>query len=144
MRRGLAALAVLALAATPVTAQVVNPDIAVKAIMALGVNPGALAFWAGGNDPPENETPAAAAKRWEDAIKGAQVMQAKGRELQSAERSRPGRWNEFAQLMIDTSVEGEAASRAHDAEKAFEIGGRLYDACNGCHKTYIPTPTRLP
>jgi hypothetical protein len=29
-------------------------------IMARDVNPGALAFWAGGNDPPDNETPAQA------------------------------------------------------------------------------------
>jgi hypothetical protein len=58
--------------------------------------------------------------------------------------SRPGRWNEFAALMVSTAAEGEAASRARNAEQAFEIGGRLYDACNGCHKTYVPTPERLP
>lgn len=123
-------------------AQVMNHDLPVQMIMATAVNPGALAFWAGGNDPPENETPAQAEARWVEAVKGAQVMQVKGGELMKL--SRPGRWNEFAQLMIDTSREGEAAAVAKDAEKAFEIGGRLYDSCNGCHKTYIPTPTRLP
>jgi hypothetical protein len=119
-----------------------NHDLPVQAIMATGVNPGALAFWAGGNDPPENETPAQAAARWEAAVKGAQTMQTKGVELMRY--SRPGRWNAFAQMMIDVSKEGEAAAMARDAEKAFEIGGRLYDSCNGCHKTYIPTPTRPP
>ena len=123
-------------------AQVMNHDLPVQMIMATAVNPGALAFWAGGNDPPENETRAEADARWVEAVKGAQVMQAKGAEL--IKLSRPGRWNEFAQLLIDTSKEGEAAAQAKDAEKAFEIGGRLYDSCNGCHKTYIPTPTRLP
>ncbi len=132
----------LAVMASGAVAQVMNHDLPVQAIMATGVNPGALAFWAGGNDPPENETPAQAAARWEAALKGAQVMQAKGVEL--LEHSRPGRWNEFAQMMVDVSKEGEVAARARDAEKAFEIGGRLYDSCNGCHKTYIPTPTRLP
>lgn len=136
----LAACAVLA--AGGAVAQVMNHDLPVQAIMATGVNPGALAFWAGGNDPPEGETAAQAAARWEAALKGAQVMQAKGVELQRF--GRPGRWNEFAQMMVDVSKEGEAAAKAKDAEKAFEIGGRLYDSCNGCHKTYIPTPTRLP
>lgn len=132
----------LALVAGGAVAQVMNHDLPVQAIMATGVNPGALAFWAGGNDPPADETPAQAAVRWEAAVKGAQVMQTKGVELQR--HSRPGRWNAFAQMMVDVSKEGEAAAKAKDAEKAFEIGGRLYDSCNGCHKTYIPTPTRLP
>lgn len=136
----LAACAVLA--AGGAAAQVMNHDLPVQMIMATAVNPGALAFWAGGNDPPENETPAEAQLRWTEAVKGAQTMQVKGVELMRL--SRPGRWNEFAQLMIDTSKEGEAAAKAKDAEKAFEIGGRLYDSCNGCHKTYIPTPTRAP
>ena len=142
MRVRLLLAACAALVAGGAVAQVVNHDLPVQAIMATGVNPGALAFWAGGNDPPENETPAQAAVRWEAALRGAQIMQAKGVELQK--HSRPGRWNAFAQMMIDVSKEGEAAAKAKDAEKAFEIGGRLYDSCNGCHKTYIPTPTRLP
>ena len=142
MRVRLLIAACVVLAAGAAVAQIKDHDLPVQAIMATAVNPGALAFWAGGNDPPEGETPAQAAVRWEAALKGAQAMQTKGVELQK--HSRPGRWNEFAQMMIDVSKEGEAAARAKDAEKAFEIGGRLYDSCNGCHKTYIPTPTRLP
>jgi len=113
-------------------------DLAAKLIMAMQVNPAATAFWAGGNDPPDNETPYAAQIRWDAAIKGAQTMQEKGRLLQSAGVSHPGAWNGFAQMMITIAKEGEAAARAHDAEKSFEIGARLYDACNGCHKTYVP------
>ena len=133
----------LSLAAVSVASAALAQDLAVKAIMAVHVNPGALAFWAGGNDPPENETPAQANDRWIAALKGAQTLQAKGRELAEPAHLRPGHWAEFAKLMVDTGAEGEAASRVRDAEKAFEIGGQLYDACNGCHKTYIPTP-RLP
>ena len=130
----------LALVGGAAVAQVMNHDLPVQAIMATAVNPGALAFWAGGNDPPENESKAEAAARWDEAVKGAQVMQVQGEALK--QYSRPGRWNEFAQMMIDVSKEGEAAARAKDAEKAFEIGGRLYDSCNGCHKTYIPPVPR--
>jgi hypothetical protein len=39
-----------------------------KVVMADFVNPGALAFWAGGNDPPEGETPAQAKERWAAAL----------------------------------------------------------------------------
>lgn len=136
-------VAALAGVATAAAAQVVNHDLGVQAIMANGVNPAALAFWAGGNDPPENETADAAAVRWAAALKGAQDLQAHARNLAAEGHSRPGRWNEFAKLMADTGAEGELAAKAKNAETAFEIGGRLYDACNGCHKTYIPSP-RLP
>ncbi|MBU1375150.1 MAG: hypothetical protein KKE02_20220 [Alphaproteobacteria bacterium] len=143
MRIRLLLAAVAALAAGGAVAQVVTHDFPVQAIMATGVNPGALAFWAGGNDPPEDETKAQADLRWAEALKGAQTLQVKGRELMA--HSRPGRWNEFAQMLVDGAVEGEAAAKARNAEKAFEIGGgAIYNACNGCHKTYIPSPTRLP
>ncbi|WP_293904239.1 hypothetical protein [Phenylobacterium sp.] len=132
--------AALALASGGALAQVVNHDPPVQAIMATAVNPGALAFWAGGNDPPDDETKADARIRWAEAVKGAQVMQAKGKAL--LDHSRPGPWNTFAQLMVDTAKAGEVAAKAKDAPKAFEIGGQLYDACNGCHKTYIPSPPR--
>ena len=132
----IAACAVLA--ASGSAAQIASHDLPVQALMATAVNPGALAFWAGGNDPPEKESKTEAAARWAVAVTGAQTLQAQGVALQ--QYSRPGRWNEFAQMMVDVAKEGEAAARAKDAEKAFEIGGRLYDACNGCHKTYIPPP----
>ena len=65
-------------------------------------------------------------------------MQAKGRLLQTNGIARDGPWSSFAEIMIQVSAEGEVAARARDPEKAFEVGGRLYDACNGCHKTYVP------
>ena len=143
MRVRLLLAAVALLAAGGAVAQVVNHDLPVQAIMATGVNPGALAFWAGGNDPPEGETPAQAEARWAAAVQGAQTLQVKGRELMR--HSRPGSWNEFAQMLVDGAIAGEAAARAKDVDKAFEIGGGpIYDACNGCHKTYIPSPKRLP
>lgn len=143
MRVRLLLAALAAALAGGAAAQVVNPDLPVKAIMALGVNPGALAFWAGGNDPPEGETPAQAEARWAAAAEGARTMQVKGREL--LQHSRPGRWDEFARMLVAGAVAGEAAAKARDVDTAFEIGGGpIYDACNGCHKTYIPSPKRLP
>ena len=134
MRPGLVVGAVLAFSAGGAAAE----DLASKMIMAIDVNPAALAFWAAGNDPPEDETAAAADRRWSAAVEGARVMQAKGRLLQTPGIDREGAWSTFAGLMIDIAKEGEAAAMARDPEKAFEIGARLYDACNGCHKTYVP------
>lgn len=142
VRLTLAALATALLAGGAV-AQVVNHDIAVQALMVTAIDPAAKAFWAGGNDPPEGETPAQAEARWASAVVGAQTLQAKSRDLMA--HSRPGRWNEFAQMLADGALAGEAAAKARDVDKAFEIGGGpIYDACNGCHKAYIPSPARLP
>ena len=80
----------------------------VAELMKHEVNPAALAFWAAGNDPPEDETPPAAAARWRAAEAAAATLKAEG------------------------------AVKARDAEAAFEAGGRLYDSCNGCHKAYAP------
>ena len=107
-------------------------------IMANHVNPGAVAFWAAGNDPPDDETPAQAKARWDAALAGAKAMQQWGPILQKPPYTRSGTWNADAQLMIDIAKLGEPAIRAHDTAKAFEIGGRLYDACNECHKLYVP------
>ena len=134
MRAGLLLASMFAFMAGGAAAE----DLATKMIMALEVNPGAVAFWAAGNDPPENETPVGAEVRWEAALKGAQAMQVKGRLLQSQGLAREGPWSTFAEMMITVAQEGETAAKAKDAERAFEIGGRLYDACNGCHKTYVP------
>jgi hypothetical protein len=109
-----------------------------QTIMAVHVNPAALAFWAGGNDPPDGETPAQARLRWAAALQGAQDMQAWGAVLQKPPYTRSGRWNGDAGDMAQLGREGEAVARSQDAAKAFEIGGRLYDACNECHKLYVP------
>src|SRR5262245_28005304 len=97
MRR-LLLISALVLAAGAAAAQVVNHDLPVQAIMATKVNPAALAFWAGGNDPPEGETKAEAEARWAEALKGAQALQAGGEDL--LKHSRPGRWDEYAKLLI--------------------------------------------
>lgn len=113
-------------------------DDTMQTIMANHVNPGAVAFWAAGNDPPDDETPAQAKARWTAAEKGAAAMEQWGAVLQKPPFTRTGTWNSDAQLMIDIARLGEPAIRARDSAKAFEIGGRLYDACNECHKLYVP------
>jgi hypothetical protein len=128
----------LAAALAAVAGAAVAGPPAMRDVMAREVNPAALAFWAGGNDPPDNEIAAQAKARWAAALKGARTLQEQGRLMMAAPYTRTGRWNGDAKLMIEMGQAGEAAARAKDAAKAFEIGGRLYDACDGCHKTYVP------
>lgn len=134
MRPNLLAMLLIIFTASGAAAE----DLATKMIMALDVNPGAVAFWAAGNDPPEGESAYAAEARWGAAVRGAQAMQAKGRLLQAPGITRDGPWSTFAEMMVQISQEGEAAAKGRNPDKAFEIGGRLYDSCNGCHKTYVP------
>jgi hypothetical protein len=65
-------------------------------------------------------------------------MRAWGAVLQKPPYTRSGRWNDDAKYMAELAQEGETVARRGDAAKAFEIGGRLYDACNECHKLYVP------
>lgn len=131
--RVLLTLALLATAGSALAA-----DDTMLSIMAMHVNPGAVAFWGAGNDPPDDETPAQAKVRFDAALKGAHEMQKWGPILQKPPFTRSGQWNADAQLMVEIAKLGEPAIRAHDGPKAFEIGGRLYDACNECHKLYVP------
>lgn len=134
VRPSILVAAALALAASAASAD----DATVKTIMRDHVNPAALDFWAGGNDPPENETKAEAKERWAAAVEGAKALQQYGAVLQEPGRGLPGKWAEYAVLMAEQGKLGEAAAKKRDAAKAFEVGGRLYDSCYGCHNTYIP------
>ena len=132
----LAALAHIAAApAEPMTMKVMMRD---------HVNPAALDFWAGGNEAPEGETKAEAKERWKATLTAARTLQTYGALMQTPEHTRVGRWNEYAALMAEQGKLGEAAAKTEDADKAFEIGARLYDSCAGCHNLYIPRPARLP
>ena len=135
MRFLLPIAAVLALCGAAAVAAEVE---SMQMIMADHVNPAALAFWAGGNDPPENESKAAADARWAEAVQGAQTMQAHGKAMMAPPYTRSGRWNAEAQLMVDIGREGEPVMKAKNTEKAFELGARLYDACKNCHDAYVP------
>lgn len=102
------------------------------------VDPAANAFWAAGNDPPEGESWEAADARWRAAGEGAATMEAYGRRLMSAEHSRAGEWNAFARMMVEAGAAGRAAVEQRDMDGAFAAGGQLYEACAGCHASYIP------
>ncbi|MFC3078669.1 hypothetical protein ACFODL_11275 [Phenylobacterium terrae] len=107
-------------------------------LMKQEVDPAANAFWAAGNDPPEGEGPQAADARWAAAAVAAAKLEADGRLLTRPEHSRPGEWDAYAEMMEEAAAAGRIAIGKRDVEAAFEAGGRLYEACAGCHARYIP------
>lgn len=111
------------------------PDL--KSFMTVEVDPAANAFWASGNDAPEGETPGAEA-RWTAAGQAAAKLSEHGRRLLQPPYRRRGEWESFARLMIEAGEAGEAATRQRSLDAAFDAGGKLYDACNGCHTKYVP------
>lgn len=112
------------------------PDL--KSFMTVEVDPAANAFWAAGNDAPEGETPAQASVRWAASGEAATRLRAYGERLLKDPYRRDGEWAAYSKLMVEAGEAGEAAARQRSLDAAFEAGGQLYDACNGCHSKYIP------
>ena len=107
-----------------------------KTQMTTVVDPASKAFWAAGNDPPEPDTPAAAASRWAEGAKAATTLQETGRALLKAPYAKGAEWNGFAQKQVDAATAGAAAIAKKDTEAAFAAGGDMYEACNGCHAKF--------
>ena len=49
-----------------------------------------------------------------------------------------GAWMQFARSLIEAGTEAAAAAQAHDVERVFAAGERVYNACAGCHARYVP------
>lgn len=126
----------LLLVAASLVAAAAEPDL--KTQMTAVVDPASKAFWAAGNDPPENDTPAGAAARWAEGAKAAVVLQETGRALLQAPYTRGAEWNGFARKQVAAATAGAKAIAAKDVEAAFAAGGDMYEACHGCHARFAP------
>ncbi|CAN5237143.1 hypothetical protein BH09PSE2_BH09PSE2_10480 [soil metagenome] len=116
-------------------------DPTLKAYMKAVVDPAANAFFAGGNDAPAGETPARADPRCAKAVEGAVALKAAAGRLQTPEflsKTAAADWSKWSKLMAEAVAEGEAAVRAKKSEVAMDVGGKLYDSCNGCHHQFQP------
>lgn len=47
-------------------------------------------------------------------------------------------WNRWADMMQTRALEVMKAAEARDKQAVFDTGGRLYEACQGCHLQFIP------
>ncbi len=132
----------VAAAQGPAQAPLVS-DPALKAYMKSVVDPAANAFFAGGNDAPAGETPAQADARFAKAVEGTVALKSAAMRLQTPEflpktAAAAADWIKWSRLMAEAGAEGETAVRARKSEVAMDVGGKLYDSCNGCHHQFQP------
>lgn len=99
------------------------------------IDPAANAVFAAGNAEDASKVSAA---QWKAALEGAGVLQESGRLLLVAPHANPDpEWARTANLMVEAGAEAGAAATARNHDAAFEAGGKLYDACNGCHSRFV-------
>jgi hypothetical protein len=114
----------------------------VRDIMAGIVDPQAEVFWrsSGSNETADGSqtlTPTTA-EGWAAAEHSMTAVAEAGNLLMLPGRARDdGDWIKFARAMTDQALAGRAATRTKDADKMFEVGAALYDACQACHQKYL-------
>ena len=79
--------------------------------------------------------------QWETVVQSALTVAEAGNLLMLEGRARDaGRWIEHATALREAATRGLEAARNRDADAVFEIGGDVYQACNGCHEDYWEKP----
>lgn len=51
-----------------------------------------------------------------------------------------GDWLNYSHMLIDTASKAYAAAQAKDVDGVSDAGNAIYEACEGCHKKYMPQP----
>ena len=49
-------------------------------------------------------------------------------------------WSQYSHMLIDTASKAYAAAQAKDIDGVSDAGNVIYEACEGCHKKYMPQP----
>jgi hypothetical protein len=80
---------------------------------------------------PQNE------EEWTAVRNAAVIVAESGNLLMMVPRARDGGdWMRASQAMIDSGRATMKAAEAKDADKVFELGGVIYNACTNCHAKY--------
>jgi hypothetical protein len=80
-------------------------------------------------------------EEWESVWASALALAESGNLLMMEPRAvDDGAWMQFARSLVDAGVEAAAAAEAHDVERVFAAGERVYNVCLGCHTRYVPQP----
>lgn len=51
-----------------------------------------------------------------------------------------GEWANYSHMLIDTASKAYTAAQAKDIDGVSDAGNAIYEACEGCHKKYMPQP----
>lgn len=120
------------------------PAKSVQQLMANTVQPGAEDYWdrvqfitdmEGFHEiRPETD------EEWKETQDAAIKLADLGELLASPEYSdgRDEAWFDFTNGLIGVAKLAEEAAIAQDPELVFEVGGKIYNVCKGCHQTFPP------
>jgi hypothetical protein len=80
-------------------------------------------------------------EEWVSVRNSAITLAEAGNLLMMSPRAKDGGdWMQAAAALIDTSTAAVQAAEARDADRLFEVGGQIYDACTACHQKFLPPP----
>jgi hypothetical protein len=129
--------------ATPPTPY--NTDIDVDEVMTHVMDPAARAFWAGWgltyDSRGEHDVSAKTNEEWKRVEDGAAmvVLATNTLMLPLYQRKPKAEWNKWAKQVADLAIQGKAAADKHDVAAIENVGGKLDEACDACHKAFRPT-----
>jgi hypothetical protein len=76
-------------------------------------------------------------EEWTNIRNHAMVLTEAGNLLMMPSRARDGGdWMTMSQELIESSSIALRAAEAKNIDALFDVGGRIYDACDKCHKKY--------
>ena len=86
---------------------------------------------------------------WAQVLHAAASVTEAGNLLMMAPRARDsGNWMKAAPALVDGGSDALQAAQARNADKLFDAGATLYEACNACHRQYYwpapPAPPTVP
>ena len=120
-----------------------RPVVDVKQLMAGIVDPAADGVWESvatifTKDGTEERRPRTD-KEWAAVRSHAMTLAESGNLLMMPGRAKDGGdWMQFAQELVETSAVALRAAEAKDVDGLLNVGGRIDEVCESCHKKYWP------
>jgi cytochrome c556 len=116
-------------AATP-TFKVIAPS---RQIMLAVTIPASEAVFNAAAEPPTSD------EQWATVERAALALAESGNLLLIPGRAvDDGEWSRFAHMLIDTAAQAYSAAQAKNLDGVADAGNVIYEACEGCHKKYMP------
>jgi hypothetical protein len=129
--------------------QSAKPEMTIQQFMAQKVDPASKVYFNAiqyisdqtGNHDVKPETDA----DWAKVQQAAVDLQAYGKELQTPgyTEGRNPDWTKMSADLVTVSQQAEAAAKAKNPDKVFEVAGTVYAVCDACHMAY-PKDSKTP
>lgn len=116
----------------------------IKALMVEELEPAAEIYWKSTgwiiNEEGEHSLTPTTEEGWDRTLQATIRVQEIARQLQGPQYSQ-GRdevWGQFAQGLVDIAAQAEQTVIDRDSDAIMEVGGVMYNICEGCHRMYLP------